>query len=440
MLTALLPDGEGRRDIVFDFSSMGTYHNGTFEAAKCILRAALEEWQKIFHIYVMVSEEAQHFHKLDRLKGLFLVTPETTKTFAMAFRFGQPFDYERLERMNRVGVLNVYMMLDTIAMDCLYLNHLNLETLWGTVFNFADAVLYNSGFVQEQFHRRFRLRPGMKELAAYHSLDLKDYQDPKGGSPSAGSYILVIGNAFAHKYVGATIDALTNAFPREKLVALGLKEDDRHNVTAYPSGHLTDEQMHNLLRGAKVVVFPSHYEGFGIPVVESLAYSKPVLARSIPVIRDLRERLAAKNNLILYGSTKELVARLREGFPKWQYGARESSSQISWNSGTAEMGEFLRGLFQSWSFSDQFLPRLAFMRVLRDHRYELQGHLPGAVPSDEDDKDTKLRKTIDPREVQELKISLHDRDIQIAELKGSLSWKITAPMRALGSMFMRSRK
>jgi hypothetical protein len=80
------------------------------------------------------------------------------------------------------------------------------------------------------------------------------------------------------------------------------------------------------------------------------------------------------------------------------------------------------------------------MRVLRDHRYELQGHLPGAVPSDEDDKDTKLRKTIDPREVQELKISLHDRDIQIAELKGSLSWKITAPMRALGSMFMRSRK
>ena len=98
-------------------------------------------------------------------------------------------------------------------------------------------------------------------------------------------------------------------------MALGLKEDARHNVTACPSGHLTDDQMHNLLGGAKVVVFPSHYEGFGIPVVESLAYSKPVLARSIPVIRDLRERLAAKDNLILYGSTKDLVARLNEGFP-----------------------------------------------------------------------------------------------------------------------------
>ena len=183
MLSALLPDSDGRLDLVFDFSSMGTYHNGTFAAAKCILEAALEQWQKHFHIYVMVSEEAQRFHKLDKLKGLFLVSPETTRTFAMAFRFGQPFDYERLDRMSRVGVLNVYMMLDTIAMDCLYLNHLNLETLWGTVFNYADAVLYNSHFVEEQFHRRFRRRPGLKEMAAYHSLDLRDYRDPKGADP-----------------------------------------------------------------------------------------------------------------------------------------------------------------------------------------------------------------------------------------------------------------
>ena len=365
---------------------------------------------------------------------VFLVTPETTRTFALAFRFGQPFDYERLERMSRVGVLNVYMMLDTIAMDCLYLNHLNLEALWGTVFNFADAVLYNSDFVQQQFHRRFRVRPGMKELAAYHSLALKDYQDAKSGSPQAGSYILVIGNTFAHKYVGATIDALMRAFPREKIVALGLKEDDRHNVTAYPSGHLTDEQMHNLLRGAKVVVFPSHYEGFGIPVVESLAYSKPVLARSIPVIRDLKERLAAKDNLILYGSTKDLLARLKEGFPKWQFGAKENSNQISWNSGTAEIGKFLHGLFEAWSFTDQLLPRLAYMRVLRDHRYELQGPLPGAIASDEE---TKLTKKIDPRELQELKTALRDRDLQLKELKESLSWKLMAPVRALGSMFMR---
>jgi len=244
MITALLPDNDGRLDVVFDFSSMGTYHNGTFAAAKRILEAALETWQEHFHIYVMVSEEAQRFHKLDRLKGIFLVRPETQRTFAIAFRFGQPFDYERLARMSRVGVLNVYMMLDTIAMDCLYLHQLNLDTLWSTVFNFADGVLYNSRFVEEQFHRRFRRRPDLKEKAALHSLEVKDYREtPKDGEPAGGSYILVVGNAFAHKYVSATLDALTRAFPREKIVALGPKEDHRRNVTSYASGNLSDEQM-----------------------------------------------------------------------------------------------------------------------------------------------------------------------------------------------------
>ena len=433
MLTALLPASDGRLDLVFDFSSMGTYHNGTFEAAKCVLRAALVEWQNHFRIYALVSEEAQRFHQLDKLKNLLLVSPETTRTFALAFRFGQPFDYERLERMNRVGVLNVYMMLDTIAMDCLYLNHLNLETMWGTVFQYADAVLYNSRFVQDQFRRRFRLRPGMKEMAAYHSLDLNDYRDAQGG-PVAGTYILVIGNAFAHKYVAATVDALARAFPREKIVALGLKEDARHNVTAYPSGNLTDAQMHNLLRDAQLVVFPSHYEGFGIPVVESLAYGKPVLARSIPVIRELREQLTAKDNLILYGSTKDLVARLNEGFPKWQptSGELNGAGPVSWSSGTAEMGEFLWSLFDSWSLTDHLLPRLAYMRVLEDHRYSLQGPLPTAAGVGQD-----LTKSNDPLHVQDLKAVLRDREHRIAELEHSLSWRITAPVRALGSLYLR---
>jgi hypothetical protein len=235
--------------------------------------------------------------------------------------------------------------------------------------------------------------------------------------------------------VSATVDALTRAFPREKIVALGLKEDSRHNVTAYASGHLTDDQMHNLLHGAKVMVFPSHYEGFGIPVVESLAYSKPVLARSIPVIRELRENLPAKDNLILYDSTKDLIARLSEGFPKWQR-VSPGAGPVSWSSGTAQIGEFLHNLLDSWSFNDHLLPRLAYMRILEDHRQELQGPLPGTTSKDTDD-DKTLRKKVDPQVVQDLQIALRDRQLRITELEHSLSWRITAPVRALGTLYLR---
>ncbi len=444
MMSAMLPDSEGRLDLVFDFSSMGPYHNGTFEAAKHILRSA-DQWLKYFHIYVMVSDEAQRFHKLDELKHIFLVPVETTRTFALAFRLGQPFDYEKVARMSQIAVMNVYMMLDTIAMDCLYLDHGNLEILWGTVFGYADAVLYISDFVQEQFRRRFRLRPGLKEMAAYLSLDVRDYRDPKEGAASPGSYILVIGNSFAHKHVVPTVEALTKAFPREKIVALGLNEDSHRNVIAYPSGHLTEEQVRELLRGAKFVVFPSHYEGFGIPVVESLAYSKPVMARSIPVMQDLNERLHAGENLILYNSTKELISRLKEGFPKWQRSALDTGGggEISWDSGTAEIGEFLHSLVDTWSFTDHLVPRLEYMRILEDHKYQLQGAIPAAGGAD-NGSDAKKSKNIEARVIRDLNAAIReretvirDREMRIKDIENSWSWRITAPVRKIAGIFMK---
>ena len=276
MLAAMLPDGAGKLDLLFDFSSVGPYHNGTFEVAKRILKCAVKAWQDKFNIFVMASEQALHFHKLDQVPGALFVTPETSRVFAVAFRIGQPFSYEQLFRMSHAGVLNVYSMLDTIALDCLYLNKAELPVLWNSVMRHADGVIYISDFVGAQFARRFRLGPTVKELVAYLSLDLQDYVTPQDSQAGAGGHILVIGNAFQHKRMPATVEALSNAFPREKIIALGYNSDQRQNVIAYASGNLSEASMANLLRAAKFVVYPSTYEGFGIPVIESLAYGRPV--------------------------------------------------------------------------------------------------------------------------------------------------------------------
>ena len=249
LIAGLLPDRTGRLDLVFDFSSVGPYYNGTFEACKEILVRATKTWRQ-FNLHVMVSEEALRFHHLDELDRLFFVSPSTRRKFALAFRFAQPFDYEQLFRMSRVAALNVYGMLDPIAYDCMYLDNADLDTIWGAVFAHADGVVYISDFVAEQFRRRFRRRPGLRETVSYHSLDYRDYIKEGEGGSTEGSYILVVGNAFAHKRVPATVDALCKAFPREKIVALGLPEDGRQNVISYQSGHLSEKQMDRLLRGS----------------------------------------------------------------------------------------------------------------------------------------------------------------------------------------------
>ncbi len=420
MMRAMLPDAAGRYEVAFDFTSMAPFHNGTFAAAKQILRRAAVEWRDRIQIWVVASDEAIRFHELEKTPGVFFVPPDTQRVFALAFRFGQPFELGQIARMSRAGVVNVYAMLDPISLDCLYLNEPELRLVWGTVFGCADAVTYISPFAAEQFQRRFRRHSRLREFISYLSLDVRDYAC--GVEPSAGEHILVVGNHFAHKYVKPTVEALRRAFPRENIVALGSGDDSADGATFHKSGELPGARVAELLAGARFVVFPSHYEGFGIPLLEALAYKRPVLARDIPVARDIRDRIGAHENLILYESTADLIRRLSEGFPKWKPDARmHDCAPSNWDAVVRQLGDFFCGLLDSVDFNGVLVPRIEQMRLLEGLgrlRSECENARAG---------------------IAGLERALKDRESQIAGLRNSLSWRMTAPVRALGGICLRLR-
>jgi glycosyltransferase involved in cell wall biosynthesis len=51
----------------------------------------------------------------------------------------------------------------------------------------------------------------------------------------------------------------------------------RPNVVVVPSGDLADEEVEALLAHCSLVLFPSQYEGFGLPILEAAHHGKPVL-------------------------------------------------------------------------------------------------------------------------------------------------------------------
>ncbi len=50
---------------------------------------------------------------------------------------------------------------------------------------------------------------------------------------------------------------------------------------------LPDEQVQNLIAGAKAVLLPSFAEGYGLPVAEALAAGTPVLCSDLPALREV---------------------------------------------------------------------------------------------------------------------------------------------------------
>ncbi len=51
-------------------------------------------------------------------------------------------------------------------------------------------------------------------------------------------------------------------------------------------GRASDQEMRTLLLGARAVLLPSFAEGFGLPVIEALSVSVPVIASDLPVFRE----------------------------------------------------------------------------------------------------------------------------------------------------------
>ena len=62
-------------------------------------------------------------------------------------------------------------------------------------------------------------------------------------------------------------------------------------------GHIPLDEMPALLRGAEALVFPSLFEGFGMPLVEAMASGCPVAATDRGAIADAIRRIVGDDGL-----------------------------------------------------------------------------------------------------------------------------------------------
>ena len=118
------------------------------------------------------------------------------------------------------------------------------------------------------------------------------------------TYVLVIGNFYPHKQVRRALEALSDlgvtivAFDS----ATGPISRARmpRNIVSLGSGFLSDDEMDILYREASVVVFPSAYEGFGLPIPDSLDQGTPVIVFDTQVARELIRDLDAAAATVLF--------------------------------------------------------------------------------------------------------------------------------------------
>lgn len=172
---------------------------------------------------------------------------------------------------------------------------------------------------------------------------VSDYFSPGGEEED---YILYAGTLEPRK----GIDVLFAAWwslpaPRPRLVLCG----DPGWRTRIPegaevTGYVTRERLRELYRGARVFVYPSRYEGFGIPPLEAMACGTPVIATrtgAIPefaqdaaVLVEPGDREGLRTALVSVLTDAALRQELRRSGP-------ERARQWSWDRGAGSMRQLL---------------------------------------------------------------------------------------------------
>lgn len=140
------------------------------------------------------------------------------------------------------------------------------------------------------------------------------------------SYFLFVGDLTKRKNLPFLLNAFIKAKeerrirPETKLVLVGKKAWGflefqhllREDLGVIKLGYLYEESLASLYRFANALVYPSLYEGFGIPIVEAMSQRTPILISNIPTSIELNEAHNRQMLVFDIGDSRELIRHLED--------------------------------------------------------------------------------------------------------------------------------
>jgi glycosyltransferase involved in cell wall biosynthesis len=159
----------------------------------------------------------------------------------------------------------------------------------------ADHVITGSESARQDLIRYLELPP--EKVSAVLLGTPRMPETPAANGPGGDPYWLFVGGTEERKNLGAVLHAFAAdelADTRLKVVG-GTASSPRHldpNSLLEPVpagareridwlGEVGDGELDALYRGALALVFPSFYEGFGLPVIEAMSRSTPVITSDV---------------------------------------------------------------------------------------------------------------------------------------------------------------
>lgn len=216
----------------------------------------------------------------------------------------------------------------------------------------AAAVLVGSEWTRRDVVENYDV-PEAKVVVTPYGVD--PLFSPDGPRPDGAPYLLFVGSLEPRKDPLTALEALALADAELRLVLVGpdrgLADSVRERAARLDlaervelRGHVSKEELAALYRGAACLVFPSRYEGFGLPALEAMASGTPVVASTAGA---LPEVVGEAGVLVPPGDAAALAAGVEQALRERERLAAaglERARRFSW----AETARLTRAVYEEF--------------------------------------------------------------------------------------------
>jgi glycosyltransferase involved in cell wall biosynthesis len=198
----------------------------------------------------------------------------------------------------------------------------------------ATMVIAPSELVRKQAMERFHLRPD--RVMAIPEAAAPWFKPIEPEVPAERPYFLFVGTLEPRKNLSVLLDAWREVRHEHEvdLLIAGRRRADAPPIAAEPGlqllGEVPDEQLPALYSGALAFVYPSLYEGFGLPVLEAMQCGAPVIA-SRAVTETAGEAAFYADDARALAQAMRDVALNSEHLPEWRDRSLARARRFNWD-------------------------------------------------------------------------------------------------------------
>ena len=307
--------------ILFDIDRLPDIYNGTAELELQLLSHFYHLYSEKYEIDILTNKLGGEFHNIFSRYPRVYTLDTLEGNYHLCISIPQLVCAEKNVILNRHCLKIVAWIMDIIMLRCTGIAYEGMyrELELRKTFLLVDGIVTISKSVLDDV-MAFYLDDCNLEYIDKKVIHLSISQENMNDETELpfDNYVLMIGNTYRHKGLLEAFSYIRNDREHNYII-IGTGETGylQENIYAYKSGRLTNGFMEKLYRKCNMLVFPSLYEGFGLPIIKVLNYGKNVLLYETALNHELEETFSEyKSQFYYFKRYSELLGRINEIFVK----------------------------------------------------------------------------------------------------------------------------